>query len=119
MLRDASVKFLSMPAETTSVEPFNSSAEMTPTKSFVFGDSNFKSLTTTTSPALSRSLNALRNESCLVFLETFLLKSRGFGPKTTPPPAHNGDRNEPARARPVPFCFQGFLFVPATSPTFL
>src|SRR5271169_7214215 len=118
MLREASVKFLSMPDETTSVVPFNSSAEMTPMKSFVFGEDNFKSSTTTTSPALRRSLKAFRNASERVFLETFFEKSRGFGPKTTPPPRHRGERNEPARARPVPFCFQGFLLVPATSPTF-
>ena len=49
----------------------------------------------------------------------FLVKSRGLGPKTTPPPRHSGDWNEPARARPVPFCRHGFLLVPATSPAFL
>ena len=38
-----------------------------------------------------------------------------FGPNTTPPPANNGERNEPALARPVPFCFQGFLPPPDTS----
>ena len=58
---------------------------------FVFGVASFNSSTTTTSLALSRSLNALRNERSRVFLETFLLKSRGRGPKTTPPPTHNGD----------------------------
>src|SRR5271155_5853182 len=119
MLREASVRFLSMPDEITSVVPFNSSAEMTPMKSFVFGEDNFKSSTTTTSPALRRSLKAFRNARERVFLETFFEKSRGFGPKTTPPPAHNGERNEPARARPVPFCFHGFLLEPWTSPTVL
>ena len=74
-----------------SVVPVNSSVDITPTKSFVFGEASFKSSTNTTSPALSRSLNALRNERERVFLETFLLKSRGLGPKTTPPPTHNGD----------------------------
>src|SRR3984957_4456348 len=119
MLREASVRFLSISAETTRVVPFNSSLEMTPLKSFVLGVPSFRSSTTTTSPALRRSLKALRKASCLVFLETFLLKSRGLGPKTTPPPTHKGDWNEPARARPVPFCRQGFLLEPETSPTFL
>src|SRR5215469_3743751 len=119
MLREASVRFLSTPAETMSMEPFRSSLEMTPANALVLGDSSFKSFTTTTSPALMRSLRALRRASCLVFLETFLPKSRGLGPNTTPPPAHKGDRNEPARARPVPFCRHGFLLVPATSPTVL
>jgi len=35
----------------------------------------------------------------LIFLNTIL----GFGPKITPPPTHNGERIDPARARPVPF----------------
>src|ERR1039458_7452145 len=71
MLRDASVRFLSDAVETTSVVPFNSSVEMTPTNSFVFGELNFKSSTTTTSPALSRSLNALRNASDGDFADIF------------------------------------------------
>src|SRR5262245_20545029 len=92
---------------------------MTPRNSLVLGELSLMSSTTTTSPALSRSLSALRSASCLVRALTFFAKLRGFGPKTTPPPAHNGERNEPARARPVPFCRHGFLFVPATSPTVL
>ena len=43
------------------------------------------------------------------------LTVRGFGPKLTPPPFHNGDRDDPALAFPVPFCFQGFLPPPRTS----
>ena len=39
----------------------------------------------------------------------------GFGPKITPPPFHKGDLFEPARARPVPFCFQGLRPPPRTS----
>src|SRR5476649_33603 len=119
MLREARVRFLSMPDEITSVVPFNSSAEITPIKSFVFGEDNFKSSAMITSPSLRRSRKALRNAGERVFLETFFEKSRGFGPKTTPPPAHNGERNEPARARPVPFCFHGFLLEPWTSPAVL
>src|SRR3989442_264336 len=33
-----------------------------------------------------------------------------------PPPAHSGERMLPARARPVPFCRQGFLPPPLTTP---
>src|ERR1035437_9358849 len=110
------MRFLSIPAETISAVPFNYKAEITCVKALVLCEASFKSSTTTTSPALSRSLNALRTASARVFLEIFLEKSRGLGPKTTPPPTHNGDRKEPARARPVPFFFHGFLFVPATSP---
>ncbi|KAI2508658.1 hypothetical protein MHU86_5617 (chloroplast) [Fragilaria crotonensis] len=39
----------------------------------------------------------------------------GFGPKVTPPPFHKGELFEPARARPVPFCFQGLRPPPRTS----
>src|SRR5262249_29159365 len=97
----------------------SSSADNTLTKSLVLGDSSFKSSTRTTSPAFRRSVRALRKASCLVLRETFLLKSRGFGPKTTPPPRHNGEAKEPALARPVPFWRQGFLPLPATSPMVL
>ena len=41
--------------------------------------------------------------------------SLGFGPKETPPPFQRGERLEPARARPVPFCFQGLRPPPLTS----
>ena len=53
--------------------------------------------------------NALRT-FFLNFLVTFKVLTRACGPKITPPPRHNGERADPARARPVPFCFQGFLF---------
>jgi len=33
-----------------------------------------------------------------------------------PPPAQSGERMLPARARPVPFCRQGFLPPPLTNP---
>ena len=118
-LREARARFLSTSGETISVVPFNSSADIRPTNSRVLGEAIFKSSTTTTSPAFKRSLSALRSASCRVLALTFLPKSRGLGPNTTPPPRHNGDANEPARARPVPFCRHGFLLLPATSPTFL
>jgi len=38
----------------------------------------------------------------------------GRGPKVTPPPRQRGERFEPARARPVPFCFQGLRPPPLT-----
>ena len=48
------------------------------------------------------------------FLLTFLFTILGFGPKITPPPTNNGERVEPARALPVPFCFQGLRPPPRT-----
>src|SRR5579859_146981 len=38
--------------------------------------------------------------------------SRTTGPKITAPPRNCGERRLPCRARPVPFCRQGFLVVP-------
>ncbi|KKP89251.1 MAG: hypothetical protein UR93_C0001G0083 [Berkelbacteria bacterium GW2011_GWA2_35_9] len=45
--------------------------------------------------------------------EILLLKR---GPKVVPPPLKIGDLRLPVLARPVPFCFQGFLPPPLTSP---
>jgi len=39
----------------------------------------------------------------------------GLGPNITPPPFHKGEVLEPALARPVPLCFQGFRPQPLTS----
>ena len=61
----------------------------------------------------------LYNKVCKANLRSFLFNFKivffGFGPKITPPPFHKGDRFEPARARPVPFCCHGFLPPPRTS----
>src|SRR6516164_661840 len=40
---------------------------------------------------------------------------RGFGPCTVPPWRHKGERIEPMRARPVPFCRQSLRPAPLTS----
>ena len=55
----------------------------------------------------------------LAFLERFLVKfSLPVRPPATPPWRQIGLRVEPKRARPVPFCFHGFLPPPRTSPRF-
>src|SRR5438309_2913551 len=46
------------------------------------------------------------------------LYRRPLGPKTTPPCRHCGERVEPWRARPVPFCRHGFAPPPATRERF-
>jgi hypothetical protein len=51
----------------------------------------------------------------LFYLSFNKIRFFGFGPKITPPPFHKGERFEPARARPVPFCFHGFRPPPLTS----
>ncbi len=45
---------------------------------------------------------------------TFAAYERGCGPNVVPPCRHSGERVEPCRERPVPFCFQGFLPPPDT-----
>src|SRR4051794_8450529 len=49
-------------------------------------------------------------------LTTYL---RGLGPKTVPPPVQMGEREVPARARPVPFWRQGLAPPPDTIPRVL
>src|SRR3954451_24558887 len=50
---------------------------------------------------------------------TLTVYLRGLGPKTVPPPVQIGEREEPARARPVPFWRQGLAPPPRTSPRVL
>lgn len=57
-----------------------------------------------------RSVHIFRSFLFIFFFITLFL-----GPKDFPPPTHKGDLVEPARALPVPFCFQGFLPPPFTS----
>ena len=61
----------------------------------------------------------LYNSVCKANRRSFLFNFKatffGLGPKITPPPFHSGERFEPARARPVPFCCHGFRPPPRTS----
>src|SRR4051794_2392026 len=50
---------------------------------------------------------------------TLLRKTRGLGPKATPPPIRCGVESAPARARPVPFWRNAFAPVIFTSPRVL
>ena len=80
------------------------------------GFSSDRSSTMNSVPSAMRSETIRRNASFATFLFTFTEKSRGLGPKATPPPRQTGDCLRPARARPVPFCFQGLRLEPFTSP---
>src|SRR5436305_678274 len=60
--------------------------------------------------------SALRHCFLFIFKEKLRLAR---GPKAMPPCLQIGDLVEPARARPVPFCFHGFLPPPRTSPRVL
>src|SRR5262245_8785640 len=71
--------------------------------------------TTTTSPEAILAVRASRRAERRISVGIFLSYVRGVGPKGLPPPFHWVARIEPWRARPVPFCFQGFLPPPETS----
>src|ERR1035438_887719 len=71
-LREARVRFLSTAWATISAVPFSSSALSTPMNSLVLDEPSFRSSTTSTSPARSRSDIALRHASWLVLSATLL-----------------------------------------------
>src|SRR5438034_4106095 len=71
--------------------------------------------TTTTSPEAILAASASRRAARRISVGIFLSYFRGVGPKGLPPPFHWVARMEPWRARPVPFCFHGFLPPPETS----
>src|SRR5439155_17275829 len=50
---------------------------------------------------------------------TLTVYLRGLGPKTVPPPTQIGEREVPARARPVPFWRHGLAPPPRTMPRVL
>src|SRR5690606_14636461 len=86
-----------------------------PTIVFVFGASSVSASITNTLASCARTLYALRRASHFTCFGTSWRKLRfGRGPKTLPPPRQWGERVEPWRARPVPFCRQGLLLPPET-----
>merc|ERR1719331_2114997 len=70
--------------------------------------------TTVTLEALFWMAIPMASSASLRFIFLFA-QSLGFGPKETPPPAFRGERIEPWRARPVPFCLKGLRPPPRTS----
>jgi hypothetical protein len=59
-------------------------------------------------------------QGCALLLAlTLKVNERGWGPNAVPPPDQIGERLDPARARPVPFCRQGFAPPPETIPRVL
>src|SRR3989344_1747700 len=76
----------------------------------------------TTINLLSLNLSVKTVNSALRQAERFILSDQSRllrGPNVMPPCRHSGERTEPARARPGPFLFHGFLPLPATSPIIL
>jgi len=81
-------------------------------------------VTDSSKPSIIKTLfRLLYNKVCKANFRSFLFSLRtvvfGLGPKITPPPFQSGERFDPARARPVPFCFQGLRPPPRTSLMFL
>ena len=99
--------------------PPSSSVSSTSAAVLVLGASNSRSCTTLSFPLVSASVSAERRAPRFIFLFTRISWSRGWGPCTTPPPVHCGERFEPCRARPVPFWRQGLRPPPETSPRVL
>src|SRR5215472_12224741 len=67
---------------------------------------------TTSLPSACLAERALLRPSRRTFFCRSKPWSRTTGPKITAPPRNCGERRLPWRARPVPFCRQGFLVVP-------
>ena len=63
--------------------------------------------------------SALRNAARRSLRLTLKVYLRGEGPKIVPPPTQIGERDEPARARPVPFWRHGLAPPPRTLPRVL
>src|SRR5690606_11112203 len=74
------------------------------------------SLTVIILPSAAR-VSAWRSATRLLVFESLIVwLTVPLGPKVIPPPRQIGLRIEPTRARPVPFCFHGFLPPPLTRP---
>ena len=82
---------------------------------FVLGESTILSKLSITEITFRLLYNKVCKANFRSFLFSFKTIFFGFGPKIIPPPFHNGERFDPARALPVPFCFHGFRPPPRTS----
>src|SRR5678815_2855307 len=74
---------------------------------FVFGASTVKSCVTTRRSWRTSSDSIDWIAPRYIFLFTFCAKSRGFAANARPPPTQMGERIEPARDVPPPFCGRG------------
>src|SRR6266508_1612059 len=108
-LREESNRFWSRSSVITSAEPRPIFLSFR-ARSFVFGASTLK-LSTSFSRSSRASCDRIEHIPARYILRfTFWEKfSSGEFGKILPPPRHSGLATSPARARPVPFCRQGFL----------
>ena len=115
-LAERTVFSAASPPSTMRALPAALNAESIFTTSLVFGASKWMVSITTSSLARSFSERADLTASWRAFFGIAFAWLLGVGPNTVPPPTHSGERMDPTLARPVPFCFQGFLPPPRTRP---
>ena len=119
MLRAQRVTTSSLSVTKRTFSPVNLKLLMICATSLVLAAARLISSSTNNSFVLTLSLNADFTARRRALRGIFCSYERGWGPHTVPPPTHNGLRVLPTRARPVPFCFQGFLPPPRTRPRVL
>src|SRR6185369_550803 len=114
-LRPASSMLRSRMPITTSVLSATASPASSASNSLVFGCASSILSTTFISPSRAFCASALASALRRVDAGRRYAYERGCGPKIVAPPLQIGERLEPARARPVPFCLNGFLPPPRTN----
>eukprot|EP01139_Manchomonas_bermudensis_P023497 Amastigsp_a841191_67.p5 type:complete len:128 gc:universal Amastigsp_a841191_67:1310-927(-) len=108
-LREARYRFSSTSSAITSTDlrfmALNLSA-----RTFVLGESTVSESTTARRPSRANWEKMEAMPARYIFLLIFCVKfSSGMFGKMRPPPRHSGEEVIPARARPVPFCLNGFF----------
>src|SRR5215469_4728323 len=113
-LRAARYSFSSLASTTISTEGSDHALSCC-ARSLVFGASRLMPSVTRRRSVRASSDNIERSAPRYIFRLTFCAKSRGLAAKVLPPPTQIGEREEPARAWPVPFWACGLRPPPRTS----
>src|SRR5690348_8074708 len=113
------LRFSTLAASTTRAVPSTFNASSAVRNSLVLGSFSSKFSTTVNCPSASLAARAERRAPSSFLRGKSYSYDRGCGPCTVPPCRHSGDRMEPTRARPVPFCRHSFFPDPETSLRFL
>src|SRR5450759_544398 len=116
MLRSDRIATSSSLATTTVMRPAMPMDLMMAAALLVDGSVRPKPSMTCRTPSAVLAESTERIASFTTLFGTLNAYDRGCGPNTVPPPVQIGEREEPARARPVPFCFQGLAPPPLTWP---
>src|SRR5258707_279019 len=120
MLRELNSRFLFAAVEisTSSVVPSIFSLSSDSRNSFVFGSLTSNDFTTINLPSANFDARPDGSAPGGFFWEKANPWVRVGGQCTAPPRPQSGERTEPIRARPVPFCFHSFLPEPETRQRF-